>query len=496
MVPLLFVVDRASTRRRASLLCWLAGTVGVGGGFYWMIELLGRFADLSLPVNVLLYLAFSAYHGSIFLLFGWMVRTIRRRKSCPMVLLAPLAMATSELLVPMLFPFHLAIVQAWHPLVIQIADLAGPIGVTALLMVVNGALYDLVTQRRKGLASAAAAAVILGAVLLYGHFRIRHFDVLSASALKLSIGVVQPNIAYNQKGVYHPEEAAGQLAALQEQSRALEKRGAQVIVWSETAYPYSLSRDFRSDFPESDERRIRRGFTIPTVVGTLTGSEAGSDLYNSAVLIDREGQQAGRYDKMVLLPFGEHFPGEEYFPWLGNMLPEGFGGFQAGKEPTVLPLKTADGNSWRLGAAICYEDIIPGLLRRMGAQHPHVLVNVTNDSWYGARAEPWQHLALAVFGSIEQRTGMVRAVNSGISAFIDANGRVVQKTEAIDPYVDPRPADSTLATLPLLEAGGTVYAKVGDLFAYVCALCIALWLAWPVLLRRFPSRRLRQIAGR
>lgn len=496
MVPLLFVVDRASTCRRASLLCWLAGTVAVGGGFYWMIELLRRFAELPLPLNVLLYLVFSAYQGSIFLLFGWMVRTIRHRRAYPMALLAPLAMATSELLVPMLFPFHVAIVQAWHPLVIQISDLAGPIGVTALLMVVNGAVYDLLTQRRKAWKSAIAAAVILVAELAYGHFRIRHFDAASAVAPKLAIGVVQPNLAYNKKGLYHPEEAAGQLAALQEQSRELEKSGAQVIVWSETAYPYSLPRDFQEDFPESDSRRIRRGFSTPTVVGVLTGSEAGSDLHNSAILIDQEGRQAGRYDKMVLLPFGENVPGEEYFPWLGNILPAGFGGFKAGKGPTVLPLRTADGGSWRLGAAICYEDIIPGLLRRLGALHPHLLVNLTNDSWYGARAEPWQHLALAVFGSIEQRTGMVRAVNSGISAFIDANGRVVQKTEAIDPYVDPRPAESTLATLPLLEAGGTVYAKVGDLFAYFCALCVVILLVWPVLLRCFPWPRLGQTAGR
>ena len=486
MVPALFVIDRASTRLQACLLCWLTGAVGVGGGFYWMVELLQRFGGLSLPLAVLLYLVFCAYHGSIFLLFAWMVRTIRRRTSYPMVLLAPLAMATSELLVPMLFPFHLAIVQAWHPLVIQIADLAGPIGVTALLLVVNGAIYDLATRRRKALASAVAGTVILAGALLYGNFRMRHFDRLSAASPKLTVGVVQPNVAYNQKGLYHPEEASGQLAALQEQSRKLENSGAQVIVWTETAYPYSLPRDFRADFPESDPRRIRRGFTTPTVVGVLTESDAA--LYNSALLIDREGQQAGRYDKMVLLPFGERVPGEEYFPWLGEILPKGFGGFTAGKEPTVLPLRTADGSSWRLGAAICYEDIIPGLLRGLGALHPYLLLNLTNDSWYGARAEPWQHLALAVFGSVEQRTGMVRAVNSGISAFIDANGRVVQKTEAIDPYFDPRPAETTLATLPLLEAGGTVYAKMGDLFTYLCALGTIFLLAWAVLPSGSPRR--------
>jgi len=483
MVPALFVVDRAATRLRASLFCWWSGTVMVGGGFYWMIELLRRFANLPLLAAILLYGLFSAYQGSVFLLFGWIVRSIRSRTSYPMVLLAPLAMVTSELLVPLLFPSHLAIMQAWHPLVIQISDLTGPMGVTALLLVVNGAVYDLLTQWRKALAPALAAIVILLATLAYGHFRMQYFDALAAAAPKLSIGVVQPNVAYDEKGLEHPEQAAGQLAALQERSRELEKAGAQLIVWSETAYPYSLPSDFQGDFPELDNRRIRRRFTTPTVIGVLTFSAAGPTLYNSALLIDQEGRAAGRYDKMKLLAFGESVPGIQYFPWLRNLIPAGFGNFAPGKDVTTLPLRTADGGSWRLGSVICYEDILPGLLRRVGARHPHLLVNLTNDTWFGARAEPWQHLALAVFGSVEQRTGMVRAVNSGVSAFIDANGRVVHKTSAIDPFYEPRPADTSLATLPLLEGGHTVFEKVGNLFAYLCALSTTFLLAWAVFSR-------------
>ncbi len=476
MVPLFLVLDRARTRKAASLLSWWTGTVAIGGGYYWMIELLRRFADLSLPVALLLYLVFSAYQGSVFLLFGWIVRTIRRRTPLPMILLAPLAGSTAELVIPLLFPSHMAIVQAWHPMLIQIADLTGPIGVSALLLVVNGAIYDVLVQLRekqqqrwKLLAPAVAAAALVVAALTYGHFRMQHFDALSVAAPKLMVGVVQPNVPYNEKGLDHPEKAPGQLKDLQDQSRELEKSGAQLIVWSETAYPYSLTRDFHADFPESDSRRMLRGFSTPTVVGALTRGD--STLYNSAFLLGRDGQVSGRYDKMRLLAFGETIPGVEHFPWLRGMVPEGFGNFTPGKDVTVLPLQTADGAAWRVGAIICYEDILPGLLRRMSKLHPHLFVNLTNDSWYGARAEPYQHLALAVFGSIEQRTGMVRAVNSGISAFIDANGRLVQQTEPIDPAVTPRPAESSLAAVPMLEAGHTVFAKVGELFARLCGLC-------------------------
>ncbi len=129
----------------------------VGGGFYWLIELLQRFANVSLPVAVLIYVLFSTYQGSVFLFFGWMVRTIHDRKAFSMALLAPTSMVVAELFVPLLFPSHLAIMQAWHPMVIQIADLTGPMGVTALLLMVNGAIYGLLTRGRRGVLPAFAA---------------------------------------------------------------------------------------------------------------------------------------------------------------------------------------------------------------------------------------------------------------------------------------------------------------------------------------------------
>lgn len=476
MVPVLFVLDRACIQAKSILFSWWAGAVMVGGGFYWLIELLRRFADLSSPAAVLLYLLFCAYQGSVFLLFGWIVRTIRRRHSLPMALLAPLAMVACELIVPLLFPSHLAIMQAWHPMVIQISDLTGPMGVTALLLMVNGGIYDFLTGGRRAALPVLASAMVLAAALLYGYVRMKQTDTLIAAAPKLVVGVVQPNVAYNLKGIRHPEQAQSQLAALQEQSRELAAAGAELIVWSETSYPYVLPRDFTSDFLPASPRTIRSGFTTPLLMGALTRSFPDTHAYNSALLLDGSGQVAGRYDKMRLLAFGEHAPGIERFPWLRRYLPNGTGNFTPGSEAKVLPLVRPDGSTVKLGPVICYEDILPQFLRTVGAVHPHLLVNLTNDTWFGEKAEPWQHLALAVFASVEQRTTMVRAVNSGVSAVIDPNGGVVQKTYAVDPYVHPRPAGEMLATVALLEGGHTIYQTVGNLFAYLCTLATAvLW---------------------
>jgi apolipoprotein N-acyltransferase len=121
-----------------------------------------------------------------------------------------------------------------------------------------------------------------------------------------------------------------------------------------------------------------------------------------------------------------------------------------------------------LGPVICYEDILQGFLRGVGQLHPNLLVNLTSDSWFGADTEPWQHLALAVFASVELRVSMVRAVNSGVSAFIDPNGRVQKKTYADDPYRHPRAADGLLVSVPIMPGGNTAFVAVGYLFVYLC----------------------------
>jgi len=108
-------------------------------------------------------------------------------------------------------------------------------------------------------------------------------------------------------------------------------------------------------------------------------------------------------------------------------------------------------------------------LRGVGKLHPNLLVNLTSDSWFGANTEPWEHLALSVFASVELRVSMVRAVNSGVSALIDPNGRVVQKTYANDPYRHPRAADGMEVSAAGMAGGHTVYVAVGNLFAYLCA---------------------------
>src|ERR1700687_3245176 len=266
-VPMLLAVDRAPTFKQALLLGWWAGVVETGGGFYWLIEVMERFADFPWWAAALVFLVFCAARAIIFLLVTAVVCGIRRRRRVPMTVLAPLAMVSCEFVVPQLFPCGQWISQAWQPLVIQIAELTGPLGVTALLMLVNGALYDLAMDGLAARYPALAAAALVTAALIFGAVRMRQVDDIVARAPRLKVGLVQPNFAYAANGELPRAEAVRQLTALQGQSRLLEQAGAQLVVWSEGAYPITLPRDFVADFPPESLGMIRKGLSMPMVIG-------------------------------------------------------------------------------------------------------------------------------------------------------------------------------------------------------------------------------------
>jgi apolipoprotein N-acyltransferase len=479
-LPMLVAVDRTGSVRRALFLGWWAGVVETGGGFYWLIDVMQRFADFPWIGAAPIFLVFCAARALIFLVFSAIVVGVRRRLDLPMTLLAPLAMVSGELLVPQIFPCGQWISQAWHPLIIQISDIAGPYGVTAILMMVSGALYDLSRGVRAARLPAAATAAVFAAVVAYGAIRMHQVDAAIARAPRLNIGLLQPNFGYSVNGDESRAEILRQLTALQEQSRRLQAGGAQLLLWSEGSFPVAVPRDFSEDFPSDSLVKIRRGFDVPTIIGADMYDPARDDAYNSAILLDRNGRVAGHYDKVRLLAFGEYIPGIEAFPWLRKFLPEGAGRFTPGKGPGVLDFQGAAGQSWRLAPLICYEDILPAFVRRVGQLAPNLLVNLTSDAWFGADTEPWEHLALSVFATVELRISMVRSVNSGVSALIDANGRLVQRTYADDPYRRPRPSDGIVVSTPIMSGSATLFDRIGNLFAYLCvASCaLALGVSW------------------
>ena len=198
-----------------------------------------------------MFFVFCAARALIFLLFTAVACALRRRLRVPFALLAPPLMVACEIAVPQVFPCGQWISQAWHPLVIQIAELTGPWGVTALLMAVNGALVDLIDGPRTARWPLIGAAAALAASLIFGAVRMRQVDDALTHAEWLKIGLVQPNIAYSADGELSTEEAVRELTALQEQSRRLQKLGAEPRGLERGKLPRHLAA--------GHDRRLHRG---------------------------------------------------------------------------------------------------------------------------------------------------------------------------------------------------------------------------------------------
>jgi apolipoprotein N-acyltransferase len=444
--------------------------------FYWMDGLLERFGHMPAIEAVPIMMLLTAYQGLEFAFFSWGVHRVRAATRLPVALVAMLVMVTIELCMPQIFPFYLAISQAWVPAVIQIADLTGPLGVTALMVAWNGALYDAFERARAGrgrrvaLRPLAVAAVALVASLGYGAVRMRQVDARREAAPKVKTGAVQANVGIFEK--WDPPAFARLLDTHQRLSAELVGQGAELVVWPESSYPYPLPRPFKHDYAPDDPRRIRRGFDSPLLFGAVTHTvgpprkPADRYPYNTAFMMDAAGDITGSYDKVFLMMFGEYIPFYDTIPWFTTLFPEA-SNFSRGKLAASFPLH-AGGRDYKLGPLICYEDILPGFTRHVAALNPNAFVNITNDAWFGRTAEPKQHLALAVFRSVEHRLEMVRAVNTGVSAHIDAAGRVREQTPSVDPTETPDiPPITMLVDLAMLDGGG-LYRYVGDLFGFGC----------------------------
>jgi apolipoprotein N-acyltransferase len=498
-IPLTLVarVSRARRPGQVFALGWLGGLCTGFVGFPWIAETLERFGGLPMPVALFGLVLFSAWTAVPFGLWTWGVSRGPERGA--LALVWPLVLWTAVVAIwPALFPYTIVIGLAEAPPWMQVAELGGVPLVVAQVMLVGLLVGDAIlggTQRARIVRVAVAVAIPLASWWL-GQLRLQQIDAEQAAARHVRFGVIQPNTALGSL------DTGDRMLRLRVMSRLAAEQGAQVLVWPEAgAFPFRARRPFLRDFPDP-YRSVLRGHGLPTIFGAGSYSPEVRWEHNTVYAMAADGTVTGSFDKTILVPFGEYVPWVDP-EWATHHVPSmshnlaGEGPARFVMQPaaaTASPEPSASPEPFAAGPLICYEDIFPGFAHEVATQPGgiEVFVNVTIDTWFGVTAEPWEHLALAQFRSVEHRIPMVRSVAAGVSTVVDAGGRVVAHIPVRGPTIDePVPPEHLVYDVALprnSERQPTPFARVGWVLPWLCALTV-LVVVLAGLVRLFYSRR-------
>lgn len=484
LVPLLSAIDGASPRQMFAL-GWLQGFASNVVGLYWITITLHTFAGVRIGLAVLPMLLLAAvvalYTGAAV----WVAGFVTTRTEWSIVATFPIAWTALEWVrtyFPIGFPWNLLGYTAYRNLtLIQFAEFTGVYGVSALIALFNVVVYVVVFQRERARIQGVALAtlsVMVAAAWIFGAARIDGLARMKPAG-SMRFAMVQGDIPQSVK--WDPQALESSFNVYLTQSQAAARLGANLIVWPEAAAAFFFQPQDRYPAAFAGDANYRARLLQlaantgdPILFGApALGVEDGRvGFYNRAYLVSGKGQVVDWYDKIQLVPFGEYVPMRSLLGGLVNRIVSGFGDLFPGQRQTLFDLRGA-----KLGVLICYESIFPNLARGEARLGANILVNITNDAWYGDSSAPYQLLAMAAMRSVETKLPMVRVANTGVSAVIEPSGKITART--------PLFMRGTEIESVAWSDGRTVYAVIGDVFAQLCFVLtiIGLWFG----LRRRPA---------
>ncbi len=440
-------------RPRAALaLGWFGGFVFFLLLLRWLNFTFQVYSAIPWPLTWLPTMLLAAYCGLYVGLFAGAVSWLAGRRSVLVgVGAAPFLWVAAEWLRGWVlggFPWgSLGYSQYRQLAVIQVAELGGVYAVSFVVLAVNAALAStVVLPARRSAGALGVAALLVGSTLAFGVTRLA--EPARASAETASVSVMQPSIEQPLK--WDATYAETTLRIYFELTREAGHSHSDLIVWPETASPTLLRSD---PVLLAALRDLSHGIGVPLLVGSVD-AEGGTPptFRNTAFLLDARGI-VSRYDKIHLVPFGEYVPFSTVIGFVS-----GWAEFIADLEPGSRA-EVFSGPPAPFGAVICYEGIFPALVRRFVRNGARFMVNMTNDAWFGHTDGPLQHLGMYPLRAVENRTAIVRAANTGVSAFIAPSGAIVQ---SLPPF-----ARGTMTVRVPLRARQTLYTRLGDWLAYM-----------------------------
>jgi len=455
-VPLLLAVARKRPAQ-AFRLGLVAGLVAYGGIFYWLNIVMTLYGKLPWFFSFCLFLVLTV---NLALCVGIITGLVRKGEMAGIspVLSFPFLWVGIEYLRDFIpfsgFPWASLGYSQYRILpLIQIADLTGVYGLSFLIVLANVVLLKIIrgsVMRGPSVYPVKSAALLLVLILFtlgYGFFCLTRAE----GGVPVKVALAQGNIPQDVK--WNPAFQETTVAIYERLTRAVCANGCDLVVWPESALPFYFQGGGEYG---ARVKSLATGLKTCLLVGSPAVEREGerTRYLNSAYLLAPTGEVVGRSDKIHLVPFGEYVPLAGLLPFV-NKLVAGIGDFSPGK--AIVPLAMVKG---KLGTLICFEGIFPELSRAYVRAGSRLLVNITNDAWFGRSSAPYQHLSMTVFRAVENRVPLVRAANTGITAIIDSRGHISGTTRLF--------REETLIGEVRLGEGNTFYDRFGDIFAEAC----------------------------
>ncbi|MDI6741284.1 MAG: apolipoprotein N-acyltransferase [Smithella sp.] len=460
LIPLFFALRNAATVLQGFLLGFVTGIVGYIGIIYWIAYVIVNYGYLPLYVGILLMLILAAYLSLYVSLFA--AGIVYFRGKMPVCLVAPFLWICFEYGKSYIltgFPWaNLGYSQYANIYLIQFADVAGVFGISFLIILVNAALFDMITQKTKRTNIAAVVVFfVLAGVYLYGFCRVDQVNKAVEQSPALEVSLIQGNIDQSIK--WDKNFQMETLNIYERLSLNNIPSPNSLIVWPETAVPFKFEEKSSMHDKITDLAANTQSWLITGSV-SYTKRNSGNEYFNSAYLVSPSGDVMDRYDKVHLVPYGEYVPLRKLLPFV-----EGFtssiGDFSSGKGFYPLTM-----NDKKIGVLICYEGILWNAARESKNHSAELLVNITNDAWFGDTSAPFQHFSMTVFRAVETRLYLVRAANTGISGIVDPMGRIIARTSIFQQ--DALKGNVRFVNVP------TIYSRSGDILVAISYLMIIL----------------------
>ncbi len=431
LLPWLWLLDRQTSLRATLAWAWGMTVVFTGSCFAWFGAALGHYVQIGAPAGVVLLLLLAPLFQPQILVAAALRFWVQQRAG-PGAVWGAVAGAAAWVGVEWLYPKLLGdtLGHGLYPsdLLRQAAALGGAALLTLIVLAVNEALWRAWTQRGQGvralLRPLSLSLLLPGALLAFGMLQLQ--ARAPADAPTLRVGLVQAN----QFDYEARRQRDGAYAVVREvldthyamSHDAVERQGAELVLWTETVYPTPFARPKSAAGAELDReiQSIVQAAGVPFVFGTYDRDDEGE--YNAAAILTPQSGLLGHYRKTRLFPYSEYLPtwAEGLRPWL-----PGAGAWKPGNGARVFPLPLKGGRELPVQPLICLDDVDVGLAldgARLGAR---ALLTLSNDAWFTAHPQGAElHLAVAAFRSIETGLPQFRVTTNGASAVIDAQGRV------------------------------------------------------------------------